>query len=172
MGTRGGATQMLSWAPLEQYAERFVRLRGLNISSAYTNHVDVDQDDPRWQAGQGSDRHTQALADVLGVEHREHIYNWRWRGAIELTRADRMCEALGVHPNEIWGEEYEALPDLKREDYGDRLLDFDFNPSWLFPQPRVERRKKLTPRERRQLFDRLLWQARNDEEIYEELITS
>ena len=37
---------------------------------------------------------------------RDMIRGWRRVGSIDLYRADALCMKLGIHPVEIWGNEF------------------------------------------------------------------
>lgn len=44
------------------------------------------------------------LADILGVE-RQTLRRWKETG-VPLLKADRLACKLGMHPAEIWGEDW------------------------------------------------------------------
>ena len=115
---QGQSGQLVPWAPLERHAMRYVLERGLDESSKYVSNAATNQDRP-----------VVAMCTVLGIEHPSHLHNWRKRGLLNAERADRMCDALGVHPTEVYGALWWQVWPLAKEDYGDRLLDFSWEPS-------------------------------------------
>jgi len=80
----------LSFGPLERF-----------VGDCWTSQRQRSDDDrTRWVEAPIA-----MLADAAGMSRRE-VHRWRHEG-IPTSHADRICcEALGVHPSVVWGDEW------------------------------------------------------------------
>lgn len=45
------------------------------------------------------------LAELIGV-HRQTVSKWSVSGVVPYYAAERACDALHIHPCEVWGDEW------------------------------------------------------------------
>ena len=50
----------------------------------------------------------------LGVNRRQ-VYRWRTAGRIGVVTADRVACRLGLHPCEVWGNDWWSIPPTKKD---------------------------------------------------------
>lgn len=83
-------------APLITYARRLARNQGYDIDDPRRDTHPLDND--------------VRTARVLGVSTRQ-VMRWKQPGVgIRIHQADRICiQVLGIHPAEIWGDDYWSL---------------------------------------------------------------
>jgi lambda repressor-like predicted transcriptional regulator len=62
----------------------------------------------RWRERRDDWATNRALAELAGTSTRQ-LERWKAAGRIRAVMADRVAVAIGMHPAEIWGDQWWAL---------------------------------------------------------------
>lgn len=62
--------------------------------------------DPRYEGTESTNLSAEVIAGLLNVSRRQ-VDRWKVEG-LTVRSAERACESLGIHPVELWGDDYYA----------------------------------------------------------------